>query len=309
MFNQNIRILNFDASVIRQPGVLKNYNPEIIELSDLGPKARLWTDKKTGSAIEERLRGLSESSITFLGSGDFHHISSILTDRFDAPFSLIVFDFHPDWDILPPKFGCGSWVTRALKNKNIAKCVLAGVSSSDISSGWIQNGNLGALRDNRVEIYPYSHKPSRVFFRPVPENVSLNIKRDFLGSKIYWTELRGKDLADFFLSLVRRLPAKRVYVSIDKDCLREEYALTNWEKGLFSLEELLKILKIIKENLEIIGVDIVGDYSYASFDSRLKAFFSAIDHPKDIAASRFSDSFINATNQNTNLRILETLTV
>lgn len=307
MFNQNIRILDFDASVIKQQELLKKYRPEIINLSALGPKARLWMDRKTRLAIKERIRGLTKNSIAFLGSGDFHHISSILIGQFDEPFSLVVFDLHPDWDTLPPKLGCGSWLTQALKNKNIRKCVLVGVSSNDISTGWIQSGNLGALKDNRVQIYPYRHKPSWVFLRRIPENISLNLKKRFLGSQIYWNELAGKNLADFFLSIIQSLPAKQVYVSIDKDCLRKEYALTNWEEGLLSLEELLNMLKIIKDNLDIIGVDIAGDYSPVFVASKVKTFLSRVDHPKDIAANQFSNCFINATNQTTNLKILETL--
>jgi len=307
MFNQNILILDFDASVIKQQEIMKNYRSEIIDLSAFGPKARLWMDRETRLAIAERLRSLTKNSLAFLGSGDFHHISSILIGQFKEPFSLVVFDFHPDWDTLPPKFGCGSWLTQVLENKHITKCVLVGVSSNDISTGWIQSGNLGALRDNRVQIYPYSHKPSWVFLRKIPENISLNLKKSFLGSQIYWSELAGKKLADFFLSIIQSLPTKQVYVSIDKDCLKKEYALTNWEEGLLSLEELLIMLKIIKDNLDIIGVDIAGDYSPVFVASKVKAFLSRVDHPKDIAANHFSNSFINATNQTTNLKILETL--
>jgi len=307
MLNQNIRILDFDASLIKQPELLKKYRPEIINLSALGPKARLWMDRQTRLEIIERTRSLEKNSITFLGSGDFHHISSILIEKFNQPFSLVVFDFHPDWETLPPKFGCGSWVTQALKNRNIKKCVLVAVSSSDISTAGIESGNLGALKDNRLEIYPYRHKPSRVLLRRIPENISLNIKKKFWGSQIYWNELAERNLANFFFSVVRSLPTKQVYVSIDKDCLAKDYALTNWEEGLLSLEELLIMLKIIKENLDIIGLDICGDYSPIFITSKVKAFFSRLDHPKDIAANHLSDSLINTTNQTTNLKILETL--
>ncbi|MDD4980822.1 MAG: hypothetical protein PHC54_06130 [Candidatus Omnitrophica bacterium] len=304
---QNIRILDFDASLIKQQEILQKYSPQIIDLSAFGPRVRLWMDKKTKLAIEGRLCGLAENSLIFLGSGDFHHISSILIDQSDEPFSLVVFDFHPDWDIIPPKYGCGSWVTQALKNKNIKKCLLVGIASNDISTGYIQSGNLGSLKDSRVRIYPYYHKPSRVFLRDIPQNDSLRLKKCFLGSQIYWSELAGKNLADFFLSVIQSLPTRQVYVSIDKDCLKREYALTNWEEGLLSLEELLLMLKVIRDHLEIIGVDITGEYSPVILASKFKAFFSRLDHPKDVAANHSSDSLIHATNQDTNLRILETL--
>jgi len=308
MLNKSLRILNLDDSVIKQQKLTSQYKTEIIDLSYLGPRIRLWMNKKTMKEIDKRIQGSLKNSITFLGSGDFHHISHILINQFKQPFSLIIFDFHPDWDTLPPRFGCGSWLTQTLKNKNILKCILIGVSSSDISSWWVQSGNLDSLKDNRVEIYPYSHKPSLAFFKNVPANISLKIERGLFYNKIHWNELKGKNLTEFFLSILKRLPQKQVYVSIDKDCLKKEYALTNWEEGHISLEELLLMLRLIKENLDIIGMDITGDYSRISLAGNYKRFFSKIDHPKNINAEKFPQSFITATNEEANLKILELLT-
>lgn len=308
MLNKSIRILNLDDSLIRQQKLISQYKCEIIDLSYLGPRARLWMDKKTMKDIEGRIQGSLKSSITFLGSGDFHHISHILINQFEQPLSLIIFDFHPDWDTLPPRFGCGSWLTQTLKNKNILKCILIGVSSSDISSWWVESGNLDSLKSDRLEIYPYSHRPSLAFFKDVPANISLKIEKGFFYNKIYWNELKGKDLTEFFLSLLKRIPTEQVYISIDKDCLKKEYALTNWEEGHMSLEEFLLMLKLIKENLDIIGMDITGDYSKISLAGNYKRFFSKLDHPKNIDAEKFSASFITATNEEANLKILELLT-
>lgn len=307
MLNKSIHILNLDNSVINQYRLLLKHKAEIIDLSYLGPKARLWLNRRTKEEIESRVRHLEQNAVTFLGSGDFHHISHILIDRFKQPFSLIIFDFHPDWDTFAPRLGCGSWVTQTLKNKNILKCLLMGVSSSDISSFRLQSGSLASLKDDRLEIYPYSHKPSLVFLKGVPKNISLKAKRGFLHDKIFWDELKGKNLEEFFLSCIKRLPAKEVYVSIDKDCLRKEYALTNWEEGGFSLDELLLMLRLIRDNLDIIGLDISGDYSKVSLEAKFKRLCSKIDHPKCPAAKGFPGSFITSTNEETNLKILELL--
>jgi len=307
MLNKSIRILNFDDNVTKQKNLISRYKTEIIDLSDLGTKVRLWMNSKHKQVIQERIKGLDTNCVTFLDSGDFHHISHILISEFKEPLSLIIFDFHPDWDTQPPRFGCGSWVTQTLKNKNILKCLLIGVSSDDISTRCIQTGNLDALKDNRVEIYPYAHKPSLTFLKKVPENISINLEKGFLCNKIYWHELKAKNLTEFFQSLLKRIPTKQVYVSVDKDCLKKEYALTNWEEGLFSLEEFLSMLKIIKNNLDIAGMDIVGDYSEIFIAGRLKAIFSKIDHPKKVNADEYSESSINAVNEETNLKILEVL--
>jgi len=307
MLDKSIRILNFDNSVIKQKKLLFEYNTEITDLVDLGPKTRLWMNGKTKSAIERRIRNTKRNSISFLGSGDFHHVTHILTDQFKEEFSLIVFDFHPDWDTSIPHLGCGSWVTATLKNKSILKCVLIGVSSDDISTCWIQSANLDSLKDDRTEIYPFAHRPSLVFLKRVPQNISLKKEKRFLWDKIYWDELKNRDLREFFLSLISYLPTKKVYVSIDKDCLKNEYALTNWEEGRLALADLLLMLKLIRENLDIIGMDIIGDYSKVSVAGRLKAIYSKLDHPKNIAAESLSEPMVTEVNELTNLEILKVI--
>ena len=307
MLSQNIRILDFDGSLTKQQNLLSRYVHQIISLKDLGPRARLWMDSCTSRNIQEYLKEDSRGAVTFFGSGDFHHLSSLLLSQFQEPLSLIVFDFHPDWDILPPRMGCGSWVTRSLRKENILKCFLIVVSSKDISYPWIQSGNLNLLKNNRLEIYPYAHGPTPVFLKKIPENISIRLEKGLLGSRIYWDEMRGKDLKEFFLSLIKRLPARNVYVSIDKDCLRNEYALTNWEEGRLSLDELLLMLRLIKENLEIVGLDITGDYSRVSVSGSLKGILSRLDHPKEVEAGKFPEEAVTSINETTNLRILDTL--
>ena len=308
MLNKSIRVLNLDDSITKQQNLISRYKAEIIDLKEFGPKARLWMNEKTKTRLEEKMQGSSADSVTFLGSGDFHHISSTLINQFHQPLSVIVFDFHPDWDTLPPRFGCGSWISRILENKNIKKCILAGVSSGDISSGWLQSGNLDSLENDRLEIYPYAHKPSRVFFRRIPQSLSFKFKRRLLFDEIYWNELKNKNLKDFFSSILKRLPTKEVYVSIDKDCLKRNYALTNWEEGFLSLDELLLMLDLIKQELDIVGADITGDYSRIDINGKIKGVLSRLDHPAQSLTEKLSESIITATNEQTNLRLMELLT-
>lgn len=307
MLNKSIRILNFDESLIKQERLRQLYHTEIIDFSDLGPSVRLWMGKKKRRQIQERLATLEKGPVVFLGSGDFHHIADILTGQVSEPFNLIVFDFHPDWDTMPPRFGCGSWVAQALRNQNIQKCLLIGVSSEDISTWNIQSGDLAALKNNRLEIYPYSHKPTSVFCERVPANNSIQLKKIFCGNRIYWGQLKDKNLSEFFPQLIKSLPAKKTYISLDKDCLKKDYAVTNWEEGFLSLDELLLALGAIKDNTDIIGMDITGDYSPVTIASKFKAFLSRLDHPRDIFAKGLPEAEISRVNSETNLKILQAL--
>jgi hypothetical protein len=307
MLSDTIRILNFDNSLISQKNLIKRYNPDILDLKRIGPASRLWADRRTAHEIRSVLDKGKKNEITFLGSGDFHHISRFLIEQFDDPITIFIFDHHPDWDMLPPKSACGSWVTETLKNSNVRKVILCGISSDDISSLMIHSGNLRSLAEDRLEIYPYAHRPARNVFRHVPPNISLHVKRKWMRSDIFWNEIKNKNLKEFFLSVLSRLETKRAYVSIDKDCLKAEHALTNWEEGSFDLSELLLILGLIKENMDICGVDITGDYSVPETAGWVKTICSLIDHPKNYTAKGKPETYICSVNEQTNMKLLEVL--
>jgi len=305
MLNKAIRILNFDNSIIRQSKLLSRYTAKVLDFTGLASSARLFMPGAVRQRIADFLIPQEKNYPTFLGSGDFHHISEILTSQINEPACLIVFDFHPDWDILPPRFGCGSWVAQALKNKYISKCLLIGMGSNDLSGAALLTGDLGRLAKNRLEIYPYKRKASRVYFRNVAENNSINVKRYFFSSRIIWHELEKENLADFILKLIKRLPARKAYISIDKDCLKSDFSLTNWEQGYLSLVQLLSMLRVMRENLDIIGLDVTGDYSPPEISGRLKAALSRLDHPKKLAVDNCSADLILSVNQQANLEILQ----
>ncbi len=307
MPNEPIRILNFDDSVTKQQKILSSYEADVIGLRDIAPGTRFWLSKKEAEEIIKRVEGSDKSCVTFLGSGDFHHVSSLLISRFSQDLSVIDFDLHPDWSVLPPGMNCGSWVTRTLKNKNIRKFIIAGMSSEGLSGLSMQAGDFGALKDDRLEVYPYSHRPSVVFGRRIPDNISIEVSRAFSFSRVYWNELKNTDITEFFLHIIKRMPVKDVYLTIDKDCLQSEYALTNWEEGRMSLDDLLVMIKIIKDNLNIIGADITGDYSRPETRGIVKSAISCIDHPKDFSAKGKPEERITEVNEDTNLRILELL--
>jgi len=305
MLNKKILILDFDGSVTQQKGLLSGHEAEVIDLKDLGPRARFWMDRSVRRQIERRIPAQIKNAVTFLGSGDFHHVTDILIGRHDEPVSVIDFDFHSDWDTALPLLHCGSWVTRAMKNPNVLKLIMIGASSREMSPFSLQTGDLGSLRNDRIEIYPYLRKPATVFFRDVPPNISVKTKKYPFFTRVYWNELRNKDLVEFFLHVIRRLPTKKVYITIDKDCLGKDDALTNWDQGILSLGDLLIMLKLIKENLDIVGMDITGDYSAIRVEGVFKDMVSRLDHPRKVEAGTLSASSVTAVNERTNLKILD----
>ncbi len=308
MLDKKILILNFDDSVAQQKELLSRYEATIIDLRDMGPRARFWMKGNDRREIERRIPPQKTGAVTFLGSGDFHHITDMLIRRHDEPISVIDFDFHPDWDTIFPSLHCGSWVAHAMKNRRVLKLIMIGMSSRDLSPFALQTGDLASLREDRIEIYPYSRKPGIVLFRTVPANISFETKRYPFFTRICWNELKNKNITEFFLHVIRRLPTKKVYVTVDKDCLGTGDALTNWNQGALPLDDLLTMLKLIKENLDIIGMDIVGDYSPIRIDGVVKNAVSRLNHPGKVAAAELQGPSICAVNKRTNLKILDLIT-
>lgn len=307
MLLDSIRILDFDGSLLKQKKLLARFPSRIVDFTEIGPLFRNWADTKTAAKIKSRLDSGLKNAITFLGSGDFHHMSSLLIEQFDQPLSVIVFDHHPDWDGLPPRLGCGSWVSRTLLAGQVKKFVLLGVSSADINAGSLHTADLRALKDDRLEIYPYSHVPSGPVFRKIPKNISVEVNRKAFYNTLHWDELKGKNLDEFFLQVIKRIPTKHVYISIDKDCLKADYSLTNWEEGLLGLDELLRMLRLVKAHLDIVGMDIIGDYSVESVSGAFRAFLARLDHPRNFSARDLPEEVITRVNEETNIRLLEAL--
>lgn len=309
MVLKQARILNFDNSLTRQKRLLSRFNPKIVDFSEFSAACRHWMSRRIRDKISGILDPHDKSAPTFIGSGDYHHISGVLLRQFQQPLTLLVFDFHPDLDVVPPRLGCGSWVSSAMRMDNIKKAVLIGVSSKDISGWRIQSLDFGSMKNSRVEIYPWQQSSTDVILRKVADNASFDVERKPLLSRIRWQQLKDGDLNVSFGRILKRIPTPGVYISIDKDCLKKQYALTNWEEGVMELDSLLFMLSLIKERFDIVGLDIGGEYSLPRPGNILKRVSLALDHPGDYSARAKTQECIDRVNEDTNIKILELLNV
>src|SRR5690349_20900652 len=113
-----VRILDLDESVARQDRLVAGCRPEILDLRSWGPGLRLGCSFGRFRAFERLVDAClpppdSPPALTFVGSGDFHHVSLALIRRLQRPFVLLIFDNHPDWMRGVPFLHCGTWVHHA----------------------------------------------------------------------------------------------------------------------------------------------------------------------------------------------------
>ena len=84
-----------------------------------GPRLRFSAPQRLVAEFYREHETDLASPFLLYGSGDFHYLTALRLRRIAGPFVLVSFDNHPDWDVRPPKWGCGGWINRALELSNI----------------------------------------------------------------------------------------------------------------------------------------------------------------------------------------------
>lgn len=274
-----LRLLHLDGSLAAQPflaTLVDGGRAQPVNLKPEGERLRLWARR---AAMIDFCRRLSDepvppgsgAAVTFIGSGDYHHLTAPLVARAPGPLSVVHFDNHPDWGTWPPAYHCGSWVNRVLKMPHVAKVVTIGPCAGPT---WPQfkGANLKALDSERFELHPWSMGPSKVVGR----------------RPILWNNLAGRDWTGFVDDLARRLPTEAVYVSIDKDVLHPDEAVTNWNQGEMRLDHILEALGALAARRCVVGLDVCGEYAPPRFDGLGKRLLARFDQPRPPAAPDLS---------------------
>jgi arginase family enzyme len=248
--------LNLDDAWSELPG-----NLPLVDAREWGPRLRF---SAPGRLIEEFYRELSPQVAPFVvyGSGDFHHLTALWVRRLVEPFVLLSFDNHPDWDVRPPRWCCGGWVNRALELSLVQKVSVWGCGNFEC--WWPGNifGNRRAERRGELEIHAWADGRSAT-----DKNRRGAIERSNWRAK--------------FTQFAEALSATDVYVTIDLDCLRAEEALTNWESGRFTVEDVGWALTRLRDsNVRIVGGDICGAFSPPKYARAKQRFVAEFDHPK-----------------------------
>ena len=217
---------------------------------------------------------------TLFGSGDFHHLSAVWTRQFAEPFHLLSFDNHPDWDIRPPRWSCGAWINRALENRRVQTVNIWGCGNFECNFPWRFLGNRSAAREKRLFVYPWVQEKTEypAWLNPLTEETW---KSQFLG----WVE---------------RHEGHKIYVTIDIDCLQPDQAVTNWENGRFTCDDLVWALAALREKAEIIGGDLCGAWSSQNYQTMFQRLAGWFDHPAMVPPSK--ESLMSR-----NLRVLQKL--
>lgn len=232
-----IVVQDFTGVYAEQPfmqGLREQENTRYINCANI-PGTDCYCDDDAVTAICEQIANAgikTAEGIHFFDNGNYHYMSKIWTDMVQEPFSLVIFDHHPDMH--PPRFGdilsCGGWVTKALdENKFIDNVVIIGVA------------------DHLVD--------------EIREEIASTETRNDTQNKV--TFIRESEIANIHAStLFTAHSSQPLYISIDKDVLPHSDIVTNWDQGTLRLEHMESIITEIAKGRRIIGVDICGERAY-----------------------------------------------
>jgi hypothetical protein len=251
-------ILDFDDSVRPLP------ETDGVSLHDRQEAIRFGCGMPVLRALGEELAPVldAHAPVVFLGSGDYHHITCLLIERFQSigtAIQVVVFDNHPDNMRYPFGIHCGSWVWHVSRLPFVACVHVVGITSKDVEGGHLWENHLAPLYSGKVRYWCVQRNLRAMRYAGIRHCQSFSsvaaMLDQFSGALAATTE--------------------PVYLSIDKDVLAPDVVHTNWDQGVMRLEELTSAIEMLQGR--IAGSDVTGDVSSYRYHGRFKRLLSGLD--------------------------------
>lgn len=254
-------ILEFDE-VLRHE--LRAVAPDaaVIDFTDL-TGCRYACDPETMAILRARLAEQPEPGVVLIGSGDFHYVTRLLLEQMREPFTLVLFDNHSDRlpsGLFSGTLTCDAWLASAEDQRYLEQVVWVGTDPETLLV--LPNGGPWRACYAPYELLdPYFAEHKRV---PVPQGLEIleplhpRVVGDHPDDDVPAVpNIKAIELA--MGRVVASIGTEAVYVSVDKDVLRADDAVTGWTQGRMMLEELLCCLRMLMMQKRVVAMDITGE--------------------------------------------------
>jgi hypothetical protein len=295
---KSVRILDLDGSLEAQSELFEPGEAAWTSASEWAPRIRLACTFPVFARFHawvDSVLPIAGRQVTLYGSGDFHHVTLALLRRIHEPFNLLVLDKHPDWMRAIPVLHCGTWLRHALRLEHLVRVFHCG-GELDFDNAYRWLAPWGDLRSGRLVVLPAQRRFTRGGWSGIPVQPLL---------------IEDAKLADVLAATVNLyrddLAARPLYISIDKDVLVAADAAVNWDSGLLRLAHAVSIVEAFLTGAggNLIGADVLGDWSPIVLGSRLNRFCDWLDHP----SPQFSAEQAALLNRKANAALLTALGV
>lgn len=177
LLRKGISIVHFDETYFSQRRLLSESH-EDIDFQHL-MHVNLYCEEDSLRTVKRHLKKRSKKGITFIGSGNYHYVTYVLLKEITEPFTLVLFDNHPDLAMEPKNadmLSCGSWVSFALKELPLMQqVIIIGPAASRARH----------RKDPRVDIFPFdgNHKYSikSILSTIQTQNIYISIDKDVIN--------------------------------------------------------------------------------------------------------------------------------
>ncbi len=271
------RILDLDGSLIRQPQLRRRADADVFPLREWGPKLRLACTHGSFERFEKHFTRLAGSShdrepyLSFLGSGDFHHVSLAMLRRLRGPYNLLVLDNHPDWMRGVPLLHCGTWLFHAAQLAGVQRIFhLGGAVDFDNAYRWLAPWPM--IRAGKIIVAPARRRFQGRWWDKIPHQPLRRCAEEPAEAEV---------IEEWLAPYRAELAAWPLYVSLDKDVLTASEAVVNWDSGHLTVPEVLTILEAFSNAAEgdLAGMDVVGDWSPVQVRGLPRRFLHWTEHP------------------------------
>jgi hypothetical protein len=300
-----IRVLDLDSSIVSQRKLLKLYRPQVLSFQNWGPRLRLGCRmsrfdrferalaKKTGGQIDH------EPHVTFVGSGDFHHVSLALVRRQAQAINLLVIDNHPDWMRRIPFLHCGTWLYHAAQLPQVKQIFHVG-GDVDFDNYFQWMAPWEAIEKGKIAVLPAIRRFRGWCWAKYGNDPLL--WRSHVAAPY---SLPAGRLKEFIRPYRNELASRPLYISLDKDVMAAHAAPVNWDSGHLTVLQTRAILEafLMAADGNVAGIDVVGDYSPVQLQGMFRRILHFTEHPS-LRVESFQATRINEA---TNLSLLETV--
>lgn len=170
--------------------------------------------------INRRIGRFGARGIHFIDSGDYHYMTKLWTDKIHEPFTLILVDHHTD-----------------MQPSQVPEIITCG--------DWVNSVIDGNKYLKQIILLGMPRKS----IEQIPQRYRKHV--DYIDKPQFMEILSGR------LSL--NIMGK-AYLSIDKDVLNEQNAVTNWDQGQATVAELQQFVSLLLEKEKVMGIDVCGEF-------------------------------------------------
>jgi hypothetical protein len=271
-----VRILDLDGAVISQERLHRRAT-YCVPLNGWGPRLRLGCGWREFCRFEDELSELlggrrdRQPMVSFVGSGDFHHVSLALLARQPRLCNVLLLDNHPDWMRGVPFLHCGTWLYHAARLPQVHTIFhVGGEIDFDNYYRWLAPWEM--LRSGKIRVLPSvrsfrGRDWQQIEHTPLRRNPDVAARREAIESLIApWRD----ELA--------QLP---LYISLDRDVLCAEEAVVNWDSGRLIASEVISLIRAFRSaSAGLAGMDVVGDWSEVRVAGMLRRLLHWTEHPR-----------------------------